>query len=280
MSRPSLAFTLALLLFAVSATAQETLPGITVKNISGQIIVSWVNDYKIPVANISIQRSYDSLKNYSTIGSVLNPQNTENGYADVKPPYNKMYYRVFVSFEGGTYAFSKIVRPVKEVIPEPEVVVKSDTGKAGAAGAGGVITEEPSNPFLVKDNWIAKPAGDPAKIQNGGIVSKTQLPKLETNPELITYPSRRIYTGKDNNVVIALPNAETKKYSIKFFDENEIFLFELNKITESYLIIEKVNFIKSGWYHFDIYENGKLVEKNKFFVPKDGKNQLPPPGGR
>ncbi|MFN8251513.1 MAG: hypothetical protein U0V75_06485 [Ferruginibacter sp.] len=274
MNRYSLAFTVALLLQAVSLTAQETLPGITVKNISGQIIVSWVNDYKIPVANISIQRSYDSLKNYTTIGAVLNPQNMENGYADVKPPYNKMYYRVFVSFEGGTYAFSKIARPVKEIIPEPVITNdRTDTSKTGAAGAGGIVKEDSYNPFLVKDNWIARPAGEPGKIQNGGIAGKPQLPKLETNTELITYPSRRIYTSKDNNIVIALPGAETKKYTVKFFDENDNPLFELNKITEAYLIIEKVNFVKSGWYHFDVYENGKLIEKNKFFVPKDGKNQ-------
>ncbi len=275
MPKRSFLLTIAISLLALKAAAQETLPEITVKNISGQIIVSWVNGYKMPVANISIQRSYDSLKNYSTIGSVLNPQNIENGYADVKPPYNKMYYRVFVSFEGGTYVFSKIARPVKEVIPE---VAATDTAKAGAAGSGGIVTAEPLNPFLVKDNWIAKPATDVSKAKSGGIISKTKLPPLETNIEVITYPSRRIYTGKDNNVIIALPGAETKKYTVKFFDENETPLFEINKITDSYLIIEKVNFIRAGWYHFDIYESGKVVEKNKFYVPKDGKNQQPPNG--
>jgi hypothetical protein len=48
---------------AVSLTAQDTLPSITVKNYSGQVVVSWVNNYKAPVATINIQRSYDSLKN-------------------------------------------------------------------------------------------------------------------------------------------------------------------------------------------------------------------------
>ena len=100
-------------------SAQEVLPGITVKDFSGKIIVSWMNEYKVPVSNISIQRSYDSTKNFTTIGSVLNPQNLENGFADNKPPYNKMYYRLFISFEGGAYVFSSTVRPVK-VIPEKD----------------------------------------------------------------------------------------------------------------------------------------------------------------
>jgi hypothetical protein len=255
--------------FAVPVTAQETLPGITVKNLNGQIIVSWVNDYKIPVSGISIQRSFDSLKNYTTIGSVLNPANTENGYADVKPPYNKMYYRVFVSFEGGTYAFSKIARPVKEKLPE----VTADTATAG----GDVPANVPDNPFLVKDNWIAKPTNEP-KIKSGGIITRPQLPPLDTKSEIITYPSRRIFTTRDNSIAIALQEAETKKYTVKFFDENDAPLFELNKITESYLIIEKVYFKHAGWFYFEVYDSGKLVEKNKFYVPKDGKNQQAPGG--
>lgn len=266
MLRRSFLLTIAISFLALSVAAQETLPGITVKNIGGQIIVSWVNNYKAPVANISIQRSYDSLKNYTTIGSVLNPLNVENGYADVKPPYNKMYYRVFVSFEGGKYEFSKVARPVKEIM----TVTTTAPDTVTTTG-----TTEPVNPFLVKDNWIAKPNGKP-EIKTGGIITKPSLPPLETNTEIITYPSRRIFTNKENAVTIALANAETKKYTVKFFDEQEAFLFELNKITESYLIIEKVNFKHAGWFYFEVYDGSKLIERNRFYVPKDGKNAQVP----
>ncbi len=247
-------------LFTSPLAAQNTLPDITVKNTGGQIIVSWVNNYKIPVANIAIQRSWDSLKNYVTIGSVLNPQSPENGYADVTPPYNKMYYRVFVSFDGGTYIFSKIARPVKEI---------------SVAAA----QEDTLRPFLVKDNWTAQPVTDPKhNNQPGGILPKTQLPTVDANSEIITYPSRRIFTAKDNTVIILLPLADVKKYTIKFFDENEVPLFDINKVTENYLILEKANFIHAGWFNFELYENGKLIEKNRFFVGKVGKNQAPPGG--
>jgi hypothetical protein len=73
--------------------------------------------------------------------------------------------------------------------------------------------------------------------------------------------------------VISLPDITTKKYAVKFFDEKEKFLFELKNITDDYLIIEKVNFLRAGWFQFNLYENGKLLEKNKFFIPKDGKYQ-------
>ena len=113
-----------------SMYGQNVLPNITVKNLNGKIVVSWLNEYKKPIQNILIQRSFDSLKNYATIGTVLNPQNTENGYPDVNPPYKKMYYRISIFFEGGDYVIGPASRPIKELqvlenlditsVPEPE----------------------------------------------------------------------------------------------------------------------------------------------------------------
>jgi hypothetical protein len=223
-------------------SAQETLPDITVTDQNGIIIVSWKNEYPLPVKNINIQRSYDSLKNYSTIGSVLNPQNHENGFADTKPPYNKMYYRVFISFDGGAYQFSEPTRPVKDPVMFKQV---RDSLFVGIDTTG--------------------------STKNPKLIPRPNIPDINNNTPLIIYPSRRIFTGKDNNVVITLTDASTNKYQVKFFDENNVPLFEINRLPENYLIIEKVNFIHSGWYFFELYENGKLLEKNKFFVPKDGK---------
>ncbi len=218
------------------AHAQKTLPGISVTNINGKIIVSWKNAYTVPLATLSIQRSYDSLKNYTTIGAVLNPQNLENGYADNNPPYNKMYYRVFIAFEGGSYIISEPVRPVKDT----------------AASSAGSDLRYP---------WQLDPNEDP-KIQ------QPPTPPVIAGP---AYPSRWIFTARDQNVVIHLPDATTKNYTAVFFDELENQLFELTNLKEEYLIIEKVNFVKSGWYSFKLYESGKLVEANKFFIARDGK---------
>ena len=68
-----------------------------------------------------------------------------------------------------------------------------------------------------------------------------------------------------------MPDAANKKYSIIFFDEKQQRLFELTKLTEPELILEKVNFQRSGWYYFEVYEKGKLVQKDKFFLPKDNR---------
>ncbi|MBC7424230.1 MAG: hypothetical protein H7334_12330, partial [Ferruginibacter sp.] len=100
--------------FAIAGTAlaQDTLPGVSVKSTGNQIIVSWKNNYGAIISNINIQRSRDSLKNFTTIGTVLNPLNKENGFVERKPYNLNFYYRVFVVFEGGTSVFSRTHRPV------------------------------------------------------------------------------------------------------------------------------------------------------------------------
>ena len=219
-------FILSNILFA----QDKPLPFIQVKNLNNKIVVSWINDYTKPITALNIQRSYDSLQNYTTIGSVLSPQSRENGFADANFPYNKMYYRVFVSFEGGSYIITASARPVKE--------------------------------FYVADNALSEKYPWLVSNKDSGIVFPPSKPE-------ITYPSNTIFTAKDNNIIIHLVNAETKKYSVKFFDETEKFLFELTKLKEEYLIIEKVNFVHTGWFRFELYENGLLIENNKFQILKE-----------
>jgi hypothetical protein len=207
---------------------QKPFPVIAVKNINNKILISWLHQFSAPIVTLNIQRSFDSLRNYKTIGSVLSPQNKENGFADPNPPYLKMYYRVFVSFEGGTYMFSNIVRPSKD---------------------SSSITQDKFPWLTGKDTSIIEPPGKP----------------------MYNYPSSNIFTAKDNTVILRLSDAVNKKYSVKFYDDNETFLFELKKIKEDYLIIEKVAFKHTGWFRFELYENGELMEDNKFLISKDGK---------
>jgi hypothetical protein len=197
--------------------AQDTLPDISVIQRSNKVLISWTNLFT-SLTNINIQRSYDSLKNFTTIGSVLNVKAKSNGFVDSKEFIPPQYYRLFISFEGGTYIFTKSHRP------------GIDTLKTVAE-----ITEfqQPVKTWFV--------------------------------------PSKLVYTGRDNNVIIDLPDAERKRYSIKFFEEDGSLIFELKRITENYLTLDKVNFLHAGLFNFEIYSNDVLVEKHKVYIPKDGK---------
>ena len=205
------------LIFTVSvARSQDTLPKVSVVNISNNVLISWINPYT-SLTTINIQRSFDSLKNFTTIGSVLDVKNVKNGYVDLKPRSTTLFYRLFISFQGGTYIFTKSSRPVLDT---------SD---------------------IIPSNFQA------TEINTGFI------------------PSKFIFTSKFNNVVINLPDPEKKKYHIKFFDENYKFLFEINKITEPYLVLEKVNFMHSGLFNFELYDDTRVVERYKFYIAKDPK---------
>src|SRR5690349_4117880 len=88
------------LFFSLKLSAQDTLPKISVSNISDHILISWTNPFTT-LTTINIQRSFDSTKNFTTIGSVLDVANKRNGFIDSKPLALNMYYRIFLSFEGG-----------------------------------------------------------------------------------------------------------------------------------------------------------------------------------
>ena len=200
-------------------------------------------NYGANISTINIQRSKDSVKNFTTIGSVLEPMNRENGYVDYKATSQHMFYRVFVAFVGGTYLFTKSYRPVKDSITSTNIL--------------SAIEEEK---LLLPE----KTKADSIAVKPGG-----------AKPYVYT-PSKFIFTGKENSVIIQLPEAVNNKYSVKFFDEKDNPVFEIGKVTEPYLIIEKVNFLHSGWFYFKLYDNGILKEKNQFYIPKEGKTGIPP----
>lgn len=75
-----------------------------------------------------------------------------------------------------------------------------------------------------------------------------------------------VYTNADGNVNISLAHAPQKRYDIRFYDAENHFLFSLTDIRQSFLILDKSNFLRSGWYRFELFEDGKVKEKWKFYV--------------
>ena len=248
--------------------AQKVLPEFSITNNKGKISIRWLNNYPVEVKTISIQRSFDSTNNFSSISSVFNPQSIKNGFVDLNPPGNEMFYRLFIVFDSGVYIFSESQKA--NVYPLPEITrsEKSSAKKGGKSRKKVKSAGRVEKKVRVKGSKNKKSVNPSFKKNNS-----KEKPILIPKEEIFVYPSKRIYTGKDNNIVINLPGIKINKYVIKFFDEENKPLFELTKITEDYLIIEKMNFLRSGWFKFEIYENDILLEKNKFNIPKDDKIQ-------
>src|SRR2546423_5852746 len=102
---------IAVIFSVLTARSQNTLPdfSVTTKG-NGKIIISWNNAYPV-VTQISIQRSFDSLRNYKTILTVPDPRVSQNGFVDAKAPTDFQFYRLFIVLDSGKYLFTKAKRP-------------------------------------------------------------------------------------------------------------------------------------------------------------------------
>jgi hypothetical protein len=219
--------------------AQDTLPNFSVKNAGGnRMVIGWKNQFE-SVKQISIQRSFDSLKNFKTILTVADPSIPENGFMDTKATNDRMFYRLYIMLEGGTFLFSNSKRPKMDTVVKRNAAVKTEMPGLNA-------------PVIIKDSVLIGP--------NGG----SNKPKSD-----LFIPSKKVFTFKDGYVKVVLPDAETKSYSIKFFTASDEPLFEIKEIKESNFKIDKANFYHAGWFKFELYEGGDLVEKNKFYIPRE-----------
>lgn len=243
----SLKYSLVILILALvhfSVSAQDTLPKFSVKNVgNNRIIVDWVNKYQM-VKQISIQRSFDSLGIYKTILSVADPNAVQNGYADTKAPNDHMFYRLFIMLDKGMFLFSQAKKPV------------FDTARAH------VVTQVTVDPKTGEKKIIA--VKDSVKADTTATI--TQPPVIK-KPEYV--PSVYVYTNGDGYLFVNLPDAEQKKYRIKFFDADNTLLFELKNIKEPALTLDKANFIHAGWFNFELYNDEKLIERNKFYLARE-----------
>jgi hypothetical protein len=220
--------------------AQDTLPKFSVKNVgNNKIIISWKNNYQV-VKQISIQRSFDSLKNYKTILTVPDPKNKENGYVDTKAATDKMFYRLFIMLDGAMYIFSNSKRPVMDSLQLAEQKNSLD-------------------PFSIEVNRPVKDIDSTLKAN--GLDSK--------NKPNIFVPSMYVYTARDGNIHLNLPDVISKKYSVKFYDENDNFLFEIKNLKDQSLIVDKTNFYHAGWFKFELFVDEQLKEKHKFYIGKE-----------
>ncbi len=224
-----LSFFLGLGLLSANVFAQDTLPKFTVRNAgNNRVIVGWVNNYPV-TKQISVQRSFDSLKNYKTILSVTDPSAIQNGFADTKAPSDRMFYRLFINLDKGEFFFTEAKRPVIDT----------------------TVVAEAEKPVVKKPE------------QKVVIAEKTPVKK----PDFV--PSFYVYTNRDGYVFLNLPDADSKKYHIKFFEEDNSLLFELKNIKETGLTLDKANFMHAGWFKFELYNEDHLIEKNKFYLSKE-----------
>lgn len=297
------------LLFSTILKAQDTLPRFTANaRATGKILISWHNKYP-KVTQISIQRSADSLRNFSTLLTVPDPTLPENGAVDSKATSPNLYYRLFIIFDNGQYLFTPSRRP-QSITVETEAAAREDkaAGKEITKAASTRIVfvepgkQQPANirtPAGIRgtppeisdmafsaaifvrrgDSIIAKLSGRQIQFFRDSLLNRTKdtLVFIDGDTLLIkpfipveVYKiSAYVYTGRFGNIHVSLPEAGRRRYTVKFFDETNKLMFELSEIKDPALIVDKTNFHHAGWFRFELYDGDQLKEKNKLFIPKE-----------
>ena len=287
----SLFFTVLLMAVIPAAKAQDTLPHFTVETPgNGRVVVSWVNPYP-NLIQLAVQRSYDSLRKFSTIFSSTSPELPTNGLSDQVPVGPRVYYRIFYVMEGGAYFFTQSKQPSKSqtlIVTQSDnrrEILNEDLQEIAEAKNKKELAEKIENPE--KPIYIFLEDSLPYQVIlfknfrsfRDSIISQTKDTMVQTgndslmirlyNPPFNQKTSEFIFTNKDGYIVIKLNDALQKKYEVSFLLENETPVLVLKLVREPYLILDKTNFYKGGWYKFTIRENGRIKEKGKVYLASD-----------
>ena len=291
-----------LLSVPISSIAQDTLPGFTATTRgNNKVVISWTNKYPV-ITQINIQRSYDSTRNFQTILAVPDPRIPQNGFVDSKAPTPFMFYRLFIVLDSGKYLFSKSKRAfwdtakvVRQTANNRRVIVSDNLADNEAEKIRNKLSngktddlKPPTEPVaekiftvLRRDSVVMQfPEGSFRNFRDS-IVNTTKdtlvFKTVDTIlvkpfiPKVVYKPSPYVFTEKEGNVMIALPEALTKRYSIKFYEEDNTELFEITQVKEPFLTLDKANFLHAGWFRFELFEDGKLKERHRFYIPKEFK---------
>jgi len=286
------------IVLAINCYAQNTLPKFSVYSVSKEKNqVSWTNPYRSCI-QLSIQRSYDSLRFFTTIFSAQSPELPQNGYIDNgAAPGVKVYYRIFYVLAGGAYFFTKSQQPAIvvniPVISQSDKVQHSDKNKEIENKVIKIEEPEDSMEEVVKvkevhwvsiykrskDSLITKLDIDFYKKYKDSVKFKTKDTILNIGideylikpfvPKPVWKPSPYLFTNESGYTILKVPEILKHHYKIVFKEENGTEIYTLNSIKEDYLLVEKSNFPHAGWFYYEMYQDGKLFDKNKFFIESD-----------
>lgn len=222
------------------------------------VIIGWLNPHP-ELTQLIIQRSVDSLSGFRSIVAMPDPTSVSNGFVDKKPGAANSFYRIYYVNPGGRYLFTKAQKVVKDSVSNvPSLPTKAAANKSDESND----TDSTRGIRPDKALKIKRETG------NGIILSG----KIEDNiSENAFTPSGLIFTNTDGNLIIALPDAIKKKFTLRVFKEDGTPVFNMKQIKEPQLLIDRSNFLHSGWFKYDLYEDEKLREQNRFFIPPEGK---------
>ncbi|MDE1191667.1 MAG: hypothetical protein PW786_05970 [Arachidicoccus sp.] len=257
------------LFFITGAYSQEPLPDFSIKKgVQNQKVISWRNNFGSMVSYMTIQRSNDSVKNFMTLYAVTNPTLQVNAYTDVRPVPSMDYYRIYYQLKNGSYYFTKakkvssgfVSAGLFSNIAGQHVILKGDENRSvTVAGmrkiSDSVLNNTTDSLFYVSDSTVNYKKFNAIAVVNSA-------PATSLVPV-----SNYMFLNATGDLIIRLPEKEASDYSMIIYEPGSTaVLYKIGHFSDSEIILSKSSFVHTGFYPYELFENGKLKERNRFQI--------------
>jgi hypothetical protein len=270
--KKSLVVLLSLIAIQNLLIAQVPLPAFSAVIRNGNTIISWYAPAE-KLTLLVIQKSTDSVQNFKSVASMPDPNTPNNGYVDKKIPTQIFFYRIFYVGINGKYYFTRSSRATKEAIPTPDLKIfikdtlseKNKILPTALSLPEIAYTRTPDTlDYIPKKDPI-----DPLKIYLEKTAVTTFKPMIETEKiggESILKTNPLLFINKENNLMLILPDINKRKFHLHVYKEDGTNVFQMRNIKDPHLLIDKSNFIYSGWFKYEMFEGELLIEKGRFLI--------------
>lgn len=246
------------LIMSTLSWAQDALPDFTLETLPAKgYRISWQNPFGKNLKQLSVQRAAGNKTGFTTIFTTNSPQLPENGFID-RPPglFRKYYYRISYILNGDQFFFTSPKAALHQLF-EPD-----KKGMIQIWMKGKLIRTLPFQQFK---HWKDSVSRNP-RLE---ILAKGpgEIELLQETENGINNATGKISINEDGHVEIRLGSTVLDyQYRLLFKDNKGLIILQLDNITSPMLILEKTNFMQAGSYHYELYENQHLIEKNSINI--------------
>jgi hypothetical protein len=251
---------LVLLLATNTSHAQPPiLPDMVCGTDNGVNILSWTSQFD-GLKSIAVQRSSDSMYNFTTVGYVKNLKKGEQGFIDGHPVAGQNWYKLYIVFNSDLVWYSNACKVFvdsaallnKAVLP-PNDSLQKLTSKIKVHIDTTIEAKKVKVPGTntVKDTFT----------QTVKATIKLGVPEPDASDAYSYIKSQYVFTNPfTGHVNIEIPDAAKHKYQLIFYNQQNKKLFDIARITESSIIVDKRNFQKKGIFIFELLRDGERYE--------------------
>lgn len=245
--------------------AQPLLPDIIGVSQNGLNILSWASQYD-GIKSIAVQRSADSVYNFTAIGYVKTLAKGPQAFIDGHPNPGKNWYRLYIVFNSDLTWYSNRVKIMVDSadLLKQRIILSNDSLQKLASRVRVIDTGKTMSSSSTTGTSTSGTTGKP------GTTTPTAPPKPvisltipdATGVDAYAYiKSEYVFTNPfTGHINIELKDSQHHNYSIIFYDQKNQPVLEIPRIPQSSVIIDKRNFQKKGMYKFELLKNKEKLE--------------------